>query len=240
MDNRLAHELQEKVIIVVWNWTAVQIPIGKINLFISKIRSAVVENLDDHYPRECAFLVYCDTRFTPLAVTRELAKSPNVDIHHTESHESSWSICKRLHRFHVDYDPGVLALISGASTAYGPVLTKLTRCGWRIQLFHPENTPCDYLDYGDHNWAIERLLDEGTGNINISINFPHTVYFLISEVGNSDESLGFLSNVTEQYQSNVIYFNERAAEAVIELKALDVERFELVCSLKIFVFKRTN
>lgn len=56
------------------------------------------------------------------------------------------------------------------------------------------------------------------------MNFPHTVYFLISELYNSDESLGFLSNVTEQYQSNVIYFNEKAAEAVIELKAFDVER----------------
>lgn len=37
----------------------------------------------------------------------------NVDIHHVESHESSWGICKKLHRFHVDYDPGVVALISG-------------------------------------------------------------------------------------------------------------------------------
>ncbi|KAL3985567.1 hypothetical protein ACH3XW_39150 [Acanthocheilonema viteae] len=222
--DKVAHELQEKAVVVVWDWTSVQVPVDKISLFISKIRSTIVENLDEHYPRECAFLVYCDARFTPLAVTRELAKSLNVDIHHIESHESSWGICKKLHRFHVDYDPGIVALISGASAAYGPVLTKLSRCGWRIQLFYPENTPREYVDYGDHNWSIERLFDGGTGNINISVNFPHTVYFLVSELCSSDESFGFLSNVTEQYESNVIYFNEKAAEAVIELKTFDVER----------------
>ncbi|VDN87611.1 unnamed protein product [Brugia pahangi] len=40
-----------------------------------QIRSTVVENLDEYYPRECAFLVYCDARFTPPVITRELAKS---------------------------------------------------------------------------------------------------------------------------------------------------------------------
>ncbi|VDN00563.1 unnamed protein product, partial [Onchocerca ochengi] len=40
------------------------------------IRFTVAENLDEYQPHECAFLVYCDTRFTPLAITRELAKSP--------------------------------------------------------------------------------------------------------------------------------------------------------------------
>uniref|UniRef100_A0A915PZZ1 PHD-type domain-containing protein n=1 Tax=Setaria digitata TaxID=48799 RepID=A0A915PZZ1_9BILA len=221
---KVTYEFQEKAVVVVWDWASVQVPLDKIALFINKIRSAVVENLDEHHARECAFLVYCDARFTPLAITRELAKSPNVDIHHIESHESSWGICKKLHRFHVDYDPGIVALISGASAAYGPVLTKLSRCGWRVQLFHPSNAPRDYVDYGDHNWPVERLLDGEIGAINISTNFPHTVYFLVSELCNSDESLSFLSTVTEQYESNVIYFNEKAAEAVVELKAFDVER----------------
>uniref|UniRef100_A0A1I7W4K6 NYN domain-containing protein n=1 Tax=Loa loa TaxID=7209 RepID=A0A1I7W4K6_LOALO len=224
--DKATHEQQEKAIVVAWDWTSVQVPLDKINIFVNKIRSTIAENLEEHHPRECAFLVYCDTRFTPLAITRELAKCSNVDIHHIESHESSWGICKKLHRFHVDYDPGVLALISGASVAYGPILTKLSRCGWCVQLFHPENAPRDYVDYGDHNWSVERLLDGEIGNINISVTFPHTVYFLVSELCNSDESFGFLSNVTEQYESNVIYFNEKAAEAIVELKAFDIERIE--------------
>ncbi|VDK85803.1 unnamed protein product [Litomosoides sigmodontis] len=222
---KVAHELQDKAVAIVWDWISVQVPIDKISLFISNIRSVVGEHVGgEHYLRECAFLVYCDARFTPLAVTRELTKSSNVDIHHVESHESSWAICKRLHRFHADYDPGVVALVSGASVAYGPVLTKFSRCGWRIELFHPENTPKDYIGYGDHNWSIERLLDGGSGNVNLNTDFAHTVYVLVSELYSSDESFGFLSNITEQYESNIIYFNQKAAEAIIELKAFDLER----------------
>ncbi|KAK6109072.1 hypothetical protein QQG55_34525 [Brugia pahangi] len=221
--DKATYELQEKVIAIIWDWISVQVPLDKISLFISKIRSTVVENLDEYYPRECAFLVYCDARFTPPVITRELAKSTNVDINHIESNESSWAICKKLHRFHSDYDPGIIALISGASAAYGPVLTKLSRCGWHIQLFHPENTSREYAHYGDRNWSIERLLDGEIENININTNFPHTVHFLITELCNNDESLGFLTNITEQYQTRVIYFNEKAAEAIIELKAFDIE-----------------
>ncbi|EJW76689.1 hypothetical protein WUBG_12403, partial [Wuchereria bancrofti] len=53
-----------------------------------------------------------------------------------------------------------------ASAAYGPVLTKLSRCGWHIQLFHPENTSREYAHYGDRNWSVERLLDGEIENIN--------------------------------------------------------------------------
>ncbi|KAM3716337.1 Negative regulator [Dirofilaria immitis] len=224
MMDKVTYELQEKVVVIIWDWVSVQVPLDKITLFISKIRSAVAENLNEYHPHECAFLVYCDARFTSIAITRELTKSSDIDIHHIESHESSWIICKKLHRIHVDYDPGVIALISGPSTAYGPILTKFSRCGWHVQLFHPENAPKDYIDYGDHNWPVERLLGSEIEDININVNFPHTVYFLVSELCNNDESLGFLSNVTEQYESNVIYFNEKATEAIVELKAFDVER----------------
>ncbi|MCP9260686.1 hypothetical protein DINM_004068 [Dirofilaria immitis] len=93
-------------------------------------------------------------------------RKEDIDIHHIESHESSWIICKKLHRIHVDYDPGVIALISGPSTAYGPILTKFSRCGWHVQLFHPENAPKDYIDYGDHNWPVERLLGSEIEDIN--------------------------------------------------------------------------
>lgn len=30
-----------------------------------------------------------------------------------EAQESAWGICKKLYRFHVDYDPGIVVLISG-------------------------------------------------------------------------------------------------------------------------------
>lgn len=41
---------------------------------------------------------------------------------------------------------------------------------------------------------------------------------------NVDVTVGFLSNITEQYESKVIYFNNKAAEAIVEIKAFDVER----------------
>ncbi|VDM98706.1 unnamed protein product [Thelazia callipaeda] len=77
MDRKM-YEFQEIPVAIIWNWASVQIPLIKINSFISKvsiikIRSTVMENLDNH-PRECAFVVYCDARFTSLSVTRELEK----------------------------------------------------------------------------------------------------------------------------------------------------------------------
>lgn len=221
MADKVASEQREVATVILWDYASVSVPVDKINLFIHKVRLTVMGNLDEH-PRECAFLVYCDTRYTSLAVTRELEKAMNVDVHHVEVHESAWGICKKLHRFHIDYDPGIITLISGPSAAYGPVLTKLSRCGWRVKLIHPENTPKSFTALGDCNWSVESLLDGGD-NINVGVKFPHTSYFLVSEGCNTDASLGFLSSVTEQYESRVVYFNAKTAETVLELKANDVE-----------------
>lgn len=35
--DKVAHELQEKAVVIVWDWTSVQVPIDKISLFISKV-----------------------------------------------------------------------------------------------------------------------------------------------------------------------------------------------------------
>lgn len=56
------------------------------------------------------------------------------------------------------------------------------------------------------------------------MDYPNTAYFALGELGRADAAIEMLNNVAEQYESKVIYFNERAAEAVIELKAFDVER----------------
>lgn len=58
-------------------------------------------------------------------------------------------------------------LWTGASATYNSVLTKLSRCGWRVQLFHPEDTPKDYLEFGDNNWSVEQMLGEGMGVIDV-------------------------------------------------------------------------
>ncbi|KHN84350.1 hypothetical protein Tcan_06859 [Toxocara canis] len=147
----------------------------------------------------------------------------NVDIHHVEAQESAWGICKKLYRFHVDYDPGVVLLISGASTAYRPVLAKLVRCGWRVQLIHPENTPKELTERADESCSLEAILGCGIGENNAMVDFPNTAYFGLSELGRTDLAIEMLNNVAEQYESKVIYFNERAGEAVIELRAFDIE-----------------
>uniref|UniRef100_A0A0R3RLP4 Tubulin domain-containing protein n=1 Tax=Elaeophora elaphi TaxID=1147741 RepID=A0A0R3RLP4_9BILA len=190
------------------------------SLFISKIRSAFVGNLDEHYTCECAFLVYCDVRFTFFkAITCQLARSPGdvISVHvgrgGVQIGNVAWELfclehgiqpdetmligvgCHVPRAIFIDLDSSII----GASTAYNLIPTKFTRCGWRIQLFHPENTPRDYQEDGDRDWTVEWLLDGATGTININVNFPHTMYFLVSGLSNSDESLGFLSNVTEQY-----------------------------------------
>uniref|UniRef100_A0A0N5CTG7 Methyltransferase n=1 Tax=Thelazia callipaeda TaxID=103827 RepID=A0A0N5CTG7_THECL len=110
-----------------------------------------------------------------------------------------------------------------ASVTYGPVLTKLSRCGWRVQLFHPEKASKDFTDYGDANCTIERVLGTPIDDYTSVTYFPNTVYFLVNHIVNG-ETLGFLSNITEQYESNLVYFNEKVGEAVVELKAFDMER----------------
>ncbi|VDK49633.1 unnamed protein product [Anisakis simplex] len=186
----------------------------------------IISNREQHR-RECAFLVFCDARITPAAITREIEKSHNVDIHHVEAQESAWGLSKKLYRFHVDYDPGVVVLISGASNSYRPVLTKLTRCGWRVQLIHPKNTCKEITEYVDESCSVESFLGSDIEHTNVVIDFPNSAYFVLSELNKSDLAIEMFNNVAEQYESKVIYFNERTAEAVIELRAFDVERFEL-------------
>uniref|UniRef100_A0A0M3ISU7 Tetratricopeptide repeat protein n=1 Tax=Ascaris lumbricoides TaxID=6252 RepID=A0A0M3ISU7_ASCLU len=111
-----------------------------------------------------------------------------------------------------------------ASTAYRPVLTKLTRCGWRVQLIHPENTPKEIVEQADESCSLETILGGDVGENNATVDYPNTAYFALGELGRADAAIEMLNNVAEQYESKVIYFNERAAEAVIELKAFDVER----------------
>lgn len=67
-------EQQEAAVIIIWDWNSVQIPILKISSFITKTRAAVVEHLEAN-PRECGFIIFCDARITPVAVTREFEKS---------------------------------------------------------------------------------------------------------------------------------------------------------------------
>ncbi|MFH4976591.1 hypothetical protein AB6A40_003300 [Gnathostoma spinigerum] len=210
-------------VVYVWDWTSLQIPTQLIGSFINKVRTVVVSSIDEQC-RECAFVVYCDTRITSAAVTREIEKSPNVDIFHVEAHESAWGICKKLHRFHNDYEHGVIALITANSSSFGPVLTKLSRCGWRVHLFHAEMSPKDFLDYADENWSVENILDDELRGVNSATNFPNTAYVLISELDKEDGTIESLSNSTEQFESRVVYYNEKVAEAVLELKAFDVER----------------
>lgn len=35
--DKIAHELQEKAIVVIWDWASVQVPLDKISLFINKV-----------------------------------------------------------------------------------------------------------------------------------------------------------------------------------------------------------
>lgn len=103
------------------------------------------------------------------------------------------------------------------------MLTKLSRTGWHICLVHPRDTPKDFIDYADENFVVECLIDGNLQEIAAPPNFQQTAWILITGMPKAETPIIHLNDLNDKYESRVIYFNEVVGEAVIELKAFDVE-----------------